>query len=141
MNTFERFRDAVDRRDHDTMRDLLAPGVRFFSPVRFTPYVGRELVFRVFGVLMRRVFDNNDYRYVGEVSGRAETSAGRKASTHILIFRGTVRGRQVHGIDLIQLNDDGLVEEVTVMVRPQTALTALGDAVLAGLAAEGLATA
>src|SRR5690349_16483551 len=101
MTTIERFRDAVDRRDHHAMWDLLAPDVRFFSPVRFTPYEGRELVFAVFGVLLRRVFDNNDYRYVGEVSGKAENSAGQKSGTHILIFRGTVRGRQVHGIDLI----------------------------------------
>jgi hypothetical protein len=47
----------------------------------------------------------------------------------------------VHGIDLIQPGPSGLIEELTVMVRPLSAVTALGDAVLAGLQADGLAPA
>ena len=45
---------------------------------------------------------------------------------------------QAYGIDLIQPGPSGLIEELTVMVRPLSAVTALGDAVLAGLIEDGL---
>lgn len=136
MDTIERFRAAVEQRDADALEPLFAAAPRFFSPVKFRPFEGRELVLGVFGVLLRRVFE--DFRYVGTLSGEAETEANEHTDSHVLIFRATVNGRQIHGIDLIQLDDDGLISEFTVMVRPLSAVTTLGEAVQAGLVAEGL---
>lgn len=56
----------------------------------------------------------------------------------MLLFRAAVNGRQIHGIDLLHFDDDGRIKEFTVMVRPQSAVHALGEAVLEGLAAAGL---
>lgn len=136
MSAVERFRTAVEQRDLAAMEPLFTEGARLHSPVKFRPFEGRPMVLGLLGVLLRRVFD--DFRYVGELAGSAETAAGAPASSHVLVFRATVSGKQVHGIDLIQLDADGLIDEFTVMVRPQSALTALSEAVLAGLAAEGL---
>ncbi|MFE7060016.1 nuclear transport factor 2 family protein, partial [Streptomyces californicus] len=58
-----------------------------------------------------------------------------------LLFRATVDGREIHGIDLLHLDEEGRIKEFTVMVRPQSAVQALGEAVLAGLVADGLAPA
>lgn len=135
VTTIERFRAAAEQRDVEALVPLFAEDVRFFSPVKFRPFEGRETVLAVFGVLMRRVFE--EFRYVGELHGPAENAAGETSDSHILIFRAQVAGKQVHGIDLIQLDDRGLIGEFTVMVRPQSAVTALSDAVLAGLTAEG----
>ncbi|MDA3642645.1 nuclear transport factor 2 family protein [Saccharopolyspora indica] len=135
MDTVDRFRTAVEQRDAEGLEPLFAPEPRFFSPVKFTPFEGRTAVLGVFGVLLR-VFD--EFRYVGELHGTAETAAGAPADTHQLIFRAVVGSKQIHGIDLIQLDDDGLIEEFTVMVRPMSAVAALGEAVQAGLVAEGL---
>lgn len=136
METVDRFRTAVEGRDADALGPLFAPEPRFFSPVKFAPFEGRAMVLGVFGVLLRRVFD--DFRYVGELHGTAETEAGAAADSHLLIFRAVVGGKRIHGIDLIQLDDDGLIAEFTVMVRPLSAVTAIGEAVHAGLVAEGL---
>ncbi|WP_243795173.1 nuclear transport factor 2 family protein [Saccharopolyspora gloriosae] len=136
MDTIERFRAAVEQGDADALEPLFAAAPLFFSPVKYRPFEGRELVLAVFGVLLRRVFE--DFRYVGTLSGEAETDAGEDTDSHVLIFRATVNGKQIHGIDLIQLDEHGLISEFTVMVRALSAVTALGEAVQAGLVAEGL---
>ncbi|MFD4246234.1 nuclear transport factor 2 family protein [Streptomyces sp. NPDC058525] len=136
METAERFRAAVEKRDFSVLDDLFTEDIRFYSPVKFTPFEGKPMVLGLFGVLLR-VFE--DIRYVGHLEGVAETGAdGTQAPTEILPFRAVVDGKQIHGIDMLQLGEAGRVKEFTVMVRPQSAVQALGQAVLAGLVADGL---
>jgi hypothetical protein len=63
---------------------------------------------------------------------------GTDAPSVVLVFRATVDGKQIHGIDLLHFDEAGLIKEFTVMVRPQSAVQALSQAVLAGLVADGL---
>ncbi|MER7827908.1 nuclear transport factor 2 family protein [Streptomyces sp. NPDC096097] len=137
METAERFRAAVEKRDLTALEDLFTEDVRFYSPVKFTPFEGRPMVLGLFGVLMK-VFE--DFRYIGDFEGAAETSAdGTQAPAEVLLFRAAVEGREIHGIDLLHFDEAGRIKEFTVMVRPQSAVQALGQAVLAGLVADGLA--
>ncbi|OLO34911.1 serine/arginine repetitive matrix protein 1 [Streptomyces sp. MNU77] len=132
----DRFRAAVDRRDLGALDDLFTEDIRLYSPVKFTPFEGRPAVLGLFGVLLRTF---EDFRYVGEFAGTSQTSAdGTEAPSAVLLFRATVGGKEIHGIDLLHLDDDGRVKEFTVMVRPASAVQALGEAVLAGLVADGL---
>ncbi|OKK17332.1 serine/arginine repetitive matrix protein 1 [Streptomyces sp. CB00455] len=136
METAERFRAAVEKRDLAALEDLFAEDIRLYSPVKFTPFEGRRMVMGLFGVLLRTF---EDLRYVGYFEGAAETSSdGQEAPSAILPFRAVVNGRQIHGIDLLQFDGAGRVKEFTVMVRPQSAVQALGQAVLDGLVADGL---
>lgn len=136
METAERFRAAVEKRDLTALDDLFTEDIRLYSPVKFTPFEGKPMVLGLFGVLLR-VFE--DLRYVGYLEGAAETGVdGEEAPSAILPFRAVVNGKQIHGIDLLQLDEAGRVKEFTVMVRPQSAVQALGQAVLAGLVADGL---
>ncbi len=136
METAERFRAAVEKRDLAALDDLFTQDIRFYSPVKFAPFEGKPMVLGLFGVLLR-VFE--DLRYIGHLEGAAETSAGgAQAPSAILPFRAVVDGKQIHGIDLLQLDGAGRVKEFTVMVRPQSAVQALSQAVLAGLVADGL---
>ncbi len=136
METATRFRAAVEKRDHAALADLFTEDVRFYSPVKFAPFEGRAMVLGLFGVLLRTF---EDFRYLGELEGTAETSAtGDEAPSEILIFRAGVHGKQIHGIDLLQFDEAGRIKEFTVMVRPQSAVHALSEAVLAGLVADGL---
>ncbi|MER5557222.1 nuclear transport factor 2 family protein [Streptomyces sp. NPDC058961] len=139
METAERFRAAVEKRDLAALEGLFTEDVRLYSPVKFVPFEGRAMVLGLFGVLVRTF---EDLRYVGRFEGTAETSAdGEQAPSVILPFRATVGGKQIHGIDLLQFDEAGLIKEFTVMVRPQSAVHALGQAVLAGLVEDGLAPA
>ncbi|MFD8057888.1 nuclear transport factor 2 family protein [Streptomyces cyaneofuscatus] len=132
----DRFRAAVDTRDLSALDDLFTEDIRLYSPVKFTPFEGRPMVLGLFGVLLRTF---EDFRYVGEFAGTAETSAdGSEAPAAVLLFRATVNGKEIHGIDLVHLAEDGRIKEFTVMVRPRSAVHALGEAVLAGLVADGL---
>jgi hypothetical protein len=136
VGTVDRFRAAVEARDLAAFDGLFAADVKFFSPVKFTPFVGAPQMQALLGVLLNTF---QDFRYVGQLAGEAETTAGGPAESHLLIFRATVAGKEIHGIDLLQLDASGLIAEFTVMVRPQSAVVALGAAVQAGLEAAGVA--
>ncbi|MHA6758829.1 nuclear transport factor 2 family protein [Streptacidiphilus sp. PAMC 29251] len=134
-----RFRAAIESGDQTALEDLFTEDIRLYSPVKFTPFEGRPMVLGLLNVLLRTF---HDFRYVGQFEGTAETSTdGQEAPSDILVFRATVDGKEIHGMDLLQFDEAGRVKEFTVMVRPQSAVQALGQAVLAGLVADGLAPA
>ncbi|GAA3038363.1 nuclear transport factor 2 family protein [Kitasatospora albolonga] len=134
--TAERFRSAVEKGDHAALDDLFSADVRFFSPVKFAPFEGHPMVVGLFGVLLDTF---EDFRYLGEFDGTAEpTAGGEPGRSAILPFRTTVDGKQIHGIDLLQFDEDGRIDEFTVMVRPLSAVQTLSAAVLRGLVAAGL---
>ncbi|MFI6724209.1 nuclear transport factor 2 family protein [Streptomyces atratus] len=134
--TADRFRAAVEKRDLAALGGLFTEDVRLYSPVKFTPFEGRPMVLGLFGVLLR-TFEG--FRYIGHFDGSAEISAdGVQVPSEILLFRANVNGKQIHGIDLLQFDEAGLIKEFTVMVRPQSAVQALGAAVLEGLVKDGL---
>ncbi|MGW7006987.1 nuclear transport factor 2 family protein [Streptomyces sp. NPDC054933] len=136
METAARFRAAVETHDHAALEDVFTEDIRFYSPVKFTPFEGKPMVLGLFNVLLRTF---EDFRYIGHFEGVAETSAdGDEVPSTILLFRATVHGKQIHGIDLLQFDETGRVKEFTVMIRPQSAVHALSEAVLAGLVADGL---
>ncbi|GLY74486.1 nuclear transport factor 2 family protein [Actinoallomurus iriomotensis] len=112
------FRQAVEARDLAAIEPLFAENAVFNSPVAHRPYTGRAIT----AAIVRgaaRVFE--DFRYVREITG----VDGRD---HALVFRATVNGREVHGCDFLHLDDDGLIDEMTVMVRPLSGLNALAEA-------------
>jgi hypothetical protein len=119
------FRAAVEARDFEGAVALLAEDVVFRSPVVFRPYAGREVV----GPLVlaaSRVLE--DFRYEREIGEEG-------ARDHALVFRAKVGDREVHGCDFVHTNDDGLIDDFTVMVRPLSGALALAEAMKAQLEA------
>ncbi|ADG77250.1 SnoaL-like domain-containing protein OS=Tsukamurella paurometabola (strain ATCC 8368 / DSM /CCUG 35730 / CIP 100753 / JCM 10117 / KCTC 9821 / NBRC 16120/ NCIMB 702349 / NCTC 13040) OX=521096 GN=Tpau_0612 PE=4 SV=1 [Tsukamurella paurometabola] len=116
----QEFRDAVLAKDPEAMERTLADDVRFTSPVAFKPYEGRHITAAILrGVL--RVMGGDDFRYVREIA----SADGRD---HALVFTTTLDGKEVNGCDFLHLNDDGKIDEFTVMVRPLSAAQALAAA-------------
>ncbi|WP_306204145.1 nuclear transport factor 2 family protein [Actinoplanes sp. RD1] len=115
------FRTAVEARDPSAIAATLAETVVFRSPVAFKPYRGKALTAAILrGVL--RVFE--DFRYVRELSG----GDGRD---HALVFTARIGDVAVEGCDFLHLDDDGLIDEFTVMVRPLSAAQTLAAAMAA----------
>jgi len=56
-------------------------------------------------------------------------------SHHALMFRARVDGKEVQGCDFLHDGENGLVDHLTVMVRPLSAALALRDRMAAQLAA------
>jgi hypothetical protein len=103
METAERFRAVVEKGQLAALDDLFAEDIRLYSPVKCMPFEGKPMVPGLFGVLLRTF---EDFRYVGHFEGTAETSTDGEASA-ILLFRATVDGKQIHGIDLLQFDGVG----------------------------------
>jgi len=117
-----RFREAVESGDADALDASLAEDVVFKSPVVFKPYHGREAV----GGLLRAVATVfRELRYLDELHRDGRTA---------LVFTARVGDRDLEGIDLLETNADGLVQRLTVFVRPLSAAQALAAAVQAALA-------
>jgi len=115
------FRQAVEARDEAAIEALLAEDVVFTSPVAFKPYPGKPITAAILRGVMR-VFD--DFRYVREIAD----SNGRD---HALVFEATVDGKKITGCDFLHIDDDGLIDDFVVMVRPLSAATALSEAMAA----------
>ncbi|GAA3248569.1 nuclear transport factor 2 family protein [Dactylosporangium siamense] len=112
------FRAAVEARDADAIAATLADDVVFRSPVAFKPYPGKAITAAILrGVL--RVFE--DFRYVRELGAEG----GRD---HALVFEARIGDVTVEGCDFLHLDERGLIDELTVMVRPLSAAQALAAA-------------
>lgn len=112
------FRAAVEANDLDAVEALLAENVVFTSPVVFKPYPGKAITAAILRKVAR-VFE--DFRYVSELSG----GEGRE---HALVFTARVGDRTLEGCDFIHLDEDGLIDALTVMVRPLSGAQALAEA-------------
>ena len=122
------FRAAVERGNIDGARDLLAEDIVFHSPATFHPFVGRETVSRLLG-LVAETFE--EFRYTDELQGDG---------AHALIFRASIAGREIEGLDLLRFDDDGLIADFTVMLRPLSGLAPFAQAMGEKVAAAGLQT-
>jgi len=109
------FRTAVEARDHDAMTAALAPDVQFHSPVAFRPFDGREATAGVLAAIMS-VFE--DFEYTDELES---------GDTVALLFRARVGDKAVQGIDYLRHDEEGQIAEFTVMLRPLSAIMAVGE--------------
>jgi hypothetical protein len=128
MSSADDFRSAVERGDLEGAAVLFSPEIVFHSPVTFHPFVGRETVSRLLAEVAQ-VFE--DFRYTDELHADG---------AHGLIFRASVAGKEVEGMDLLRIDADGLIDDFTVIVRPLSGLIALAQAMGERAAAAGLET-
>lgn len=112
------FRRAVEAGDVAALEALFAEDAVFTSPVAFKPYEGKAIT-AAFVRGAARVLE--DIHYVREIV----SADGRDSA---LIFRATVNGLQVQGCDFLHIDEDGLIDDLTVMVRPLSAAKALAEA-------------
>ena len=113
------FIDAVHSRSKERLEAVLDPEIKFFSPVTFRSYDGRDLVVTILTEGPMKLFE--DFEYVHTVEDPDEPVAA-------LIFRTLVGDRWMDGLDLLSFGDDGLVTELKVMLRPKSAVDAMAAA-------------
>lgn len=128
MNTAAAFRAAVERSDLDAASALLAPDIVFHSPVTFHPFLGRDTVSRLLA-LVADTFE--DFRYTDELVADGE---------HALIFKASIAGKELEGIDLLRFDAQGLIADFTVMLRPLSGLIPFAQAMGEKAAAAGVHT-
>lgn len=84
----------------------------FHSPVVHTPQYGRAIVVAYLAAA-GVVLNNDKFRYVREFS------EGNQA---LLEFITELDGVQINGVDIITFDDDGMIRDFKVMVRPLKAI-------------------
>ena len=115
------FRAAVESGDAAQISAALSADVTFRSPAVHAPYVGRDTVQLVLAAVIQ-VFE--DFRYVAHLTD---------GDDEVLRFNARVGGRDVDGVDIVRYDDSGQVAELSVMIRPLSALNAVRDAMAAQL--------
>ena len=120
------------------LEDLLHPDVVFWSPVIFSPQQGRDLTL-MYLTAASQVFPGDPET---EESGPSGPSGGGFHYTKkvldgnhaVLEFETMMGGVQVNGVDIITCDDNGLITEFKVMIRPFKAIEAVRDRMAAMLA-------
>ena len=113
------FIDAVHSLSKEKLEAVLDPDVKFFSPVSFRSYDGRDLVVLILTEGPMKLFE--DFEYVHAIEGPDEPIAA-------LIFRTRVGDKWMDGLDLLTFGEDGLITELKVMLRPKSAVDAMAAA-------------
>ena len=109
------FREAAEAKDFDAAEGLFAEDVVFRSPFVFRPYPGLDAL-RYILTNVAQIFE--DFKYIEHVE---------EGDVAILMFEANVGERQLQGVDILKFNPEGLVDEMTVMIRPMTGLKAVAD--------------
>ncbi|NNC80034.1 MAG: nuclear transport factor 2 family protein [Acidimicrobiales bacterium] len=99
---------------HGGFDAVLHPDVVFHSPVVFTPQVGRDITMLYLGAAEATIG--------GPDSGFHYTKQVLDGHHAVLEFETTMDGKFVNGVDIITCDDDSMITEFKVMVRPLQAM-------------------
>jgi len=114
--TITRMQEAVAKGNISQFAELLAEDVKFLPPTYYKTWTGRDAVAAVLGHV-GEVFSDVRYR---RVMGSGNDWA--------LEFQCKIGDLDAVGVDLITLDDDGLISEFEVVMRPYKSVGALRDA-------------
>lgn len=117
------FRRAAESKDLDLLVETLCEDVVLHSPVLFRGFEGRDTVA---AVLTHVAATLENLTYTDELAD---------GNTVALRFKAKVGDRELEGIDFLELDEHGRVAELTVFMRPLSALTAFNEQMMARLGA------
>jgi predicted SnoaL-like aldol condensation-catalyzing enzyme len=102
---------------------IIHPDAVFHSPVVHTPQRGRDLVVAYLAAA-GQTLGNDSFRYVRELVD------GENA---VLEFTTEMEGIAVNGVDIIRFDEDGMIRDFKVMVRPLKAVNKVWEMMAAQL--------
>jgi hypothetical protein len=117
------FRRAAEAKDLELMRETLREDVVLHSPILFRGFEGREVALVVLSQVIEVL---EGFRYTDELA---------EGDTVALRFKANVGDRELEGIDFLELDEEGRVAELTVFMRPLSAVTRFNEAMAARLEA------
>lgn len=117
------FRRAAESKDLELLTETLREDVVLHSPVLFRGFEGRDTVVVV---LTHVAATLEDLTYTDELTD---------GNTVALRFKAKVGDKELEGIDFLELDENGNVAELTVFMRPFSALTAFNEQMIVRLGA------
>jgi hypothetical protein len=122
---------------HDHMRGrldggldaMLHPEVVFLSPIVFTPQEGRDITKLYLTAAGGTLGGEPDDPAAGGSSSTGGSGGGFRYTKEVcqghsamLEFETQIDGKYVNGVDIITCDDDGMIVEFKVMIRPLQAI-------------------
>jgi hypothetical protein len=117
------FRRAAEAKDLELMTATLREDVVLHSPILFRGFEGRETAMAVLTQVSQVL---EDFRYTDELADD---------NTVVLRFKARVGDRELEGIDFLELDDEGKVADLTVFMRPLSAVNRFNEQMTERLAA------
>jgi hypothetical protein len=106
----------VAHKDLSALASIVHPDAVFRSPMANTPYGPAAALVLALGTVIQ-VFEDFEYQ---------RQLASEDGLNIVLEFSARVGDKNLKGIDLIRFDEQGLIREFEVMVRPLSGLQALG---------------
>ena len=111
MFNMELWHEIIKERNPERLEQVLADDCVFHSPILHTPQEGKDLTkYYLAGAMM--VF-NDSFHYVKEVVTQEHA---------VLEFICELEGIVINGVDILTFNEDGMINEFKVMIRPLKAI-------------------
>lgn len=107
-----KWHDYTETPSPDALNALLHDNVTFHSPVVHTPQQGKAITFAYLWAA-NETLGNESFQYLREIVD---------GNTAVLEFQTEMDGITVNGIDMIEWNEEGLITDFKVMVRPLQAM-------------------
>ncbi len=104
----------VETQNSGILKELFADDIKFHSPFVWKPKEGKQIAITIIKTVAT-VFD--EFQYVREIID---------GNLWALEFEAKIGELTLHGVDLIELNDEGKIADFEVMIRPANALQMLG---------------
>ena len=109
--------------DPQALAAILRDDAVFHSPVVHTPQVGKPIVM-AYLTAAGATLGNDSFTYLREIVDGNEA---------VLEFQTEMDGIQINGIDMITFDDDGMIKDFKVMVRPLKAVNKVWEQMAAML--------
>lgn len=116
-----RWEAAVAANDLDSMAAMFAEDAIFRSPAVFKPYQGRAVVQSILGLVMQ-VFGPLTYTNVWS------NDRGGVVMQFATTVPGPDKRLEIEGVDIFQLDEQGQIAELRVLIRPLRGLQAVAAA-------------
>lgn len=106
----ERFHSTMKDLDTEALKELIAEEVDFGPPSFWSRSKGRDVVMNILSDVFSTI---EEFTYHRHFTNHPE---------YAFEFTGTVGGKNIQGIDLFTLNEEGRIAKIDVMIRPYNGL-------------------
>ncbi|MBL4739762.1 MAG: nuclear transport factor 2 family protein [Sneathiella sp.] len=112
QQTIDKWHELLKTKNVAALDEILHDDVVFHSPVVHSPQHGKQITTLYLGAAFS-VLNNGNFKYLREVIGDRDA---------VLEFQTVIDGITLNGVDMIQCDENGLITDFKVMVRPLTAV-------------------
>ncbi|MEZ5383368.1 MAG: nuclear transport factor 2 family protein [Microthrixaceae bacterium] len=123
-DVIERWHAYLRGEDPDGLDALLDDDVVFYSPIVYTPQVGKAVTMLYLAAAKQTLPGSKPSEDGSGGGGSAFTYVKQVLAddTAVLEFETSIDGTYVNGVDIIRINDEGRIVEFRVMIRPLKAI-------------------